>query len=77
MNFLINLYPNKYKIITMITADLCIIPMGIDESSVGKYVAEAAKIIEKSGLKYQITAMGTQIESDNLKALYEVCAEVF
>lgn len=51
MNFLINLYPNKYKIITMITADLCIIPMGIDESSVGKYVAEAAKIIEKSWLE--------------------------
>ncbi|WP_325206321.1 thiamine-binding protein [Methanobrevibacter ruminantium] len=35
----------------MITADLCIIPMGIDESSVGKYVAEAAKIIEKSWLE--------------------------
>ena len=60
----------------MITADLCIIPMGIEESGVGKYVAKAAQIIEKSGLNYQITAMGTQIESDNLKALYEVCAEV-
>ena len=34
----------------MITADLCIIPMGIEESSVGKYVAKAAQIIEKSGL---------------------------
>ena len=60
----------------MITADLCIIPMGIEESSVGDYVAEAVKIIEKSGLNYQITAMGTQIESNDLKSLYEVCAEV-
>ena len=60
----------------MITADLCIIPMGIEESSVGKYVAKAAQIIEKSGLNYQITAMGTQIESDSLKELYEVCGEV-
>ncbi len=60
----------------MITADLCIIPMGIEESSVGKYVAKAAQIIEKSGLNYQITAMGTQIESDSLKKLYEVCREV-
>ena len=60
----------------MITADLCIIPMGIEESSVGDYIAEAVKIIEKSGLNYQITAMGTQIESNDLKQLYEVCAEV-
>ena len=51
----------------MITADLCIIPMGIEESGVGKYVAKAAQIIEKSGLNYQITAMGTQIETENLK----------
>ena len=60
----------------MITADLCIIPMGIEKSSVGDYVREAVKIIEKSGLNYQITAMGTQIEADTLKRLYEVCAEV-
>ena len=60
----------------MITADLCIIPMGIEKSSVGDYVREAVKIIEKSGLNYQITAMGTQIEANDLKRLYEVCAEV-
>ena len=60
----------------MITADLCIIPMGIEDSSVGEYVGKAVKIIEKSGLNYQITAMGTQIETDDLKRLYEVCAEV-
>ena len=60
----------------MITADLCIIPMGIEESSVGDYVAEAVKIIEKSGLNYQITAMGTHIEANDLKSLYGVCAKV-
>ena len=60
----------------MITADLCIIPMGIEESSVGDYVAKAVKIIEDSGLNYQLTAMGTQMESDDLKTLYEICAEV-
>ena len=60
----------------MITADLCIIPMGIEESGVGEYVAKAAQIIEESGLNYQITAMGTQIETYNLKRLYEVCAEI-
>ena len=60
----------------MITADLCIIPMGIEDSGIGDYVAKAAQIIEKSGLNYQITAMGTQIETDNLEQLYEVCTEV-
>ena len=60
----------------MITADLCIIPMGIEESGVGKYVAKAAQIIDESGLNYQITAMGTQIETEDLKKLYEVCREV-
>ena len=60
----------------MITADLCIIPMGIEESGVGDYVSKAVQIIEESGLNYQITAMGTQIEADDLKILYEVCANV-
>ena len=60
----------------MITADLCIIPMGIEEAGLGEYIAKAAQIIEESGLNYQITAMGTQIETDNLKKLYEVCEEV-
>ena len=60
----------------MITADLCIIPMGIEESGVGEYVAKAAQIIDESGLNYQITAMGTQIETEDLKKLYEVCREV-
>ena len=60
----------------MITADLCIIPMGIEESGVGDYVAKAVQIIEESGLNYQITAMGTQIEAEDLKTLYEVCGKV-
>ena len=60
----------------MITADLCIIPMGIEDSGLGEYIAKAVQIIDKSGLNYQITAMGTQIETDNLNRLYEVCANV-
>lgn len=60
----------------MITADLCIIPMGIEESGVGEYVAKAVQIIEESGLNYQITAMGTQIEAEDLKKLYDACAKV-
>ena len=60
----------------MITADLCIIPMGIEESGLGEYVAKAVEIIEESGLNYQLTAMGTQIESNDLNQLYAVCESV-
>lgn len=50
-------------------------PLGIEGTNIGDYVAKAVEIIDKSGLNYQITAMGTQIETDDLKKLYEVCFE--
>lgn len=58
----------------MITADFCILPMGIEGSEIGKYVSRAVKVIEESGLNYELTAMGTQIEANNLKELYETIA---
>ena len=36
------------KIIIMITADFCILPMGIESSEIGEYVAEAVEVIWKS-----------------------------
>ena len=60
----------------MITADFCILPMGIDGTEIGEYVTKAVEIIDASGLTYQLTAMGTQIETDDLKTLYDLWAEV-
>ena len=40
-----------------------IFPLGKGES-IGKYVAEAVDEIDKSGLDYRLTAMGTVIEGD-------------
>lgn len=60
----------------MITADFCILPMGIEGTEIGEYVTKAVEIIDESGLNYQLTAMGTQIETDDLKKLYEICGEV-
>ena len=34
------------KIIIMITADFCILPMGIESSEIGEYVAEAVEVIK-------------------------------
>ena len=35
------------KIIIMITADFCILPMGIESSEIGEYVAEAVEVIPR------------------------------
>ncbi|KAH9945790.1 YkoF-like protein [Epithele typhae] len=43
-------------------ADFCLIPMGTGESSVAEYIAECARVLEKSGLKYKMHGYGTNIE---------------
>lgn len=50
---------------------ISITPIGKDES-VSKYVAKAFKVIKNSGLPYQLTAMGTIIESQNLGELLKI-----
>ena len=60
------------KIIIMITADFCILPMGIESSEIGEYVTEAVEVIKVSGIKYELTAMGTQMETESLEELYKV-----
>ncbi|KAH8099543.1 hypothetical protein BXZ70DRAFT_894673, partial [Cristinia sonorae] len=34
--------------------DFCLIPMGTGEPSVAEYIAECARILQKSGLKHQV-----------------------
>ncbi|MDL2245984.1 MTH1187 family thiamine-binding protein [Methanobrevibacter sp. OttesenSCG-928-K11] len=56
----------------MITADFGIIPIGIeDNNNISKYVTAAVKSIKESGLNYELTGMGTQIEAQTLDELYE------
>jgi uncharacterized protein (TIGR00106 family) len=47
----------------MVLVDFSLFPVGREEH-LSPYVAEAVKIIEKSGLSYQLTAMGTLIEGE-------------
>ncbi|SGY77396.1 BQ5605_C005g03626 [Microbotryum silenes-dioicae] len=35
-------------------ADFCLIPMGIGEVGVTKYIAECQRVLEKSGLEYKL-----------------------
>ena len=54
----------------MITCDFSIIPIGGNKIGCSEYVSAAVKSIEKSGLNYKLTGMGTQIEADNLEELF-------
>lgn len=55
----------------MILVDFGVVPIGTKETDLGKYVAVAVQAIKESGLKYELTGMGTQIEAQNLDEVYE------
>lgn len=44
-------------------AEFSIVPIGAGES-LSAYVAESVKIVRRSGLKHQLTPMGTVVEGD-------------
>jgi len=48
----------------MAIAEVSIVPIGTESTSVSTYVADAIKDLKKSGLEFQLTPMGTIIEGD-------------
>ncbi|MFN3478057.1 MAG: MTH1187 family thiamine-binding protein [bacterium] len=44
----------------------------VKDESVSKYMAKAFKVIESSGLPYQLTSMGTIVESQDLDEMLRV-----
>ena len=52
-------------------AEIFITPLGTGDSTIREYIRALIPLIEASGLKYQLTAMGTQVEGpvDALLAL--------
>ncbi|GAA5989375.1 hypothetical protein JCM10908_001282 [Rhodotorula pacifica] len=44
-------------------ADFCLVPMGV-EVSVSKYIAECQRVLEKSGMKYELHGYGTGLEGE-------------
>ena len=59
----------------MITCDFAILPVGCDSTECRDYVTAAVQVVKDSGLNFELTGMGTQIEADNLKELYDVIAK--
>ncbi len=45
-------------------AQISIFPIGTKSDSLSRYVAEAVQIVDKSGLAYRVTSMGTIIEGE-------------
>ena len=54
----------------MITAELSIIPIGTSGTSLSDYVAAAVNAIDENDIKYELTGMGTLLESDDLEKLF-------
>lgn len=49
---------------TKVVAEIAVVPVGTGSPSVSQYVADCVKILAASGLKYEVTAMGTIVEGD-------------
>jgi uncharacterized protein (TIGR00106 family) len=60
----------------MVLLEMSITPLGIGES-VSKYVAECVKLIDQSGLDYELHSMGTIVEGelDQVLDLMRRCIE--
>jgi uncharacterized protein (TIGR00106 family) len=59
----------------MITAELSIIPIGTSKTSLSDYVAAAVSAIDKNGISYELTGMGTLLESEDLDLLFNAIKE--
>jgi uncharacterized protein (TIGR00106 family) len=46
----------------MVVAEISVVPLGTGSPSVSRYVADCLKPLKESGLKYEVTAMGTIVE---------------
>ena len=46
----------------MAIAEISIVPVGTATTSLSTYVADAVKLLQESGLHFELTAMGTIIE---------------
>lgn len=54
---------------------ISVTPVGTGSTGVGEFVAEALRVIERSGLHYELNAMHTVVEGD-LAALMGLVSEI-
>jgi len=57
--------------------EISIIPVGTNKTSISGYVAKCDQILMKEkGIKAQLTAMGTIIESDSIEKLFRLAEKM-
>lgn len=59
----------------MAVVEVTVLPIGSGDTSLSRHVAEALKPLEKSGLKYELSSMGTSIEGP-LEEILKVIMEM-
>ena len=57
----------------MVIVEFIIVPLG--EKSLSRYVAEVVKLLERNGVKYQLTPMATIIETNTVREAFEIIEE--
>ncbi len=55
----------------MAILEISVVPIGTKETSLSSYVAECLQILKKEKVRYELTAMGTNIEGD-LRSLMRI-----
>jgi uncharacterized protein (TIGR00106 family) len=48
----------------MAIMEISVVPIGTQAASVSAFVAACVKLVEKQGLRYEVTAMGTEVEGE-------------
>lgn len=58
----------------MVLLEMSVVPLGVGQS-VSKYVAKCVELVDRSGLDYQLHAMGTIVEGelDDVLSLMQAC----
>lgn len=56
-------------------AEISVIPVGTPTISISNYVAEAVKLVDRSGLKYRVSPMGTSVEGE-IAVIFEVVRQM-
>lgn len=59
------------KLPLMVIAEITVVPLGTGSPSLSRFVAEAVKALEGSGIRYTLTPMGTVLEG-SLEEVLEV-----
>jgi uncharacterized protein (TIGR00106 family) len=54
----------------MITAELTIIPIGTPTTSLSSYITAAVEALEKTGVKFELSGMGTLLEAEDSETLF-------